>query len=160
MKTMLTVSDVAKALSMNNGTAYMLISLHPRRFRVGKCLRLPVAALEELQTADGLEKALRPVRRQKSEALCQRKYGMSLAERAAMLKAQKNRCKICGRKLGDFSTLRHDACVDHCHRGKAVRGILCNACNRGLGQFNDSPEALRAAADYLEASRASEGPKP
>jgi hypothetical protein len=42
--------------------------------------------------------------------------------------------------------------VDHCHTGGHVRGIICNECNRGLGYFRDSPNALRNAASYLEES--------
>ena len=40
--------------------------------------------------------------------------------------------------------------VDHCHRSKKVRGVLCRLCNTGLGHFKDSPKLLRAAANYLE----------
>lgn len=32
------------------------------------------------------------------------------------------------------------------------RGWICHSCNMGIGQFYDSPVALRAAADYLEQS--------
>lgn len=32
------------------------------------------------------------------------------------------------------------------------RGWVCHSCNMGIGQFYDSPVALRAAADYLEQS--------
>jgi len=34
--------------------------------------------------------------------------------------------------------------------GVILRGRLCQACNGGLGMFQDSPELLRRAAAYLE----------
>lgn len=61
-------------------------------------------------------------------------------------------CAICGREL----TLVKDAgkelraVVDHCHESNKFRGVLCNYCNLGLGNFKDNPEALRKAATYLE----------
>lgn len=35
------------------------------------------------------------------------------------------------------------------HKTKAVRGLLCDLCNRGLGMFRDSITNLINAADYL-----------
>lgn len=61
-------------------------------------------------------------------------------------------CAICGREL----TLVKDAgkelraVVDHCHESNKFRGVLCNYCNLGLGNFKDNSEALRKAATYLE----------
>jgi hypothetical protein len=31
-----------------------------------------------------------------------------------------------------------------------VRDLLCTRCNTGIGQFQEDPDALRRAANYLE----------
>lgn len=60
-------------------------------------------------------------------------------------------CAICKEpeKCGRYKTLS----VDHCHETGAIRGLLCNTCNRAIGLLKDSAAALRAAADYLEIAR-------
>lgn len=77
-----------------------------------------------------------------------RRFGISVDEYDRMLAAQGGGCAICGRKtVGQKG--RKNFHVDHCHRTKKVRGLLCAACNQGLGAFSDDPKRFRAAADYL-----------
>ena len=56
---------------------------------------------------------------------------------------QNNLCAICGSP--DPTDL------DHCHTTGKVRWLLCNHCNRGLGDFRDNPEWLEKAASLLKA---------
>ena len=65
---------------------------------------------------------------------------------------QGGRCAICNEvpkempKSGGAGGL----IPDHTHTEPPVpRKLLCHCCNVGLGFFNDSPELLETAADYL-----------
>ena len=69
----------------------------------------------------------------------QRRYGLDLDAYEVYLRTP---CPICGEP---------SAVLDHCHTSGKVRGGLCGVCNLVLGQMNDDPARLRAAADYLEA---------
>ena len=40
--------------------------------------------------------------------------------------------------------------VDHDHETGAVRGLLCNHCNRGIGLLGDSITNLENAIKYLQ----------
>lgn len=55
-------------------------------------------------------------------------------------------CAVCQ------ASLRRDRSThaDHCHETGLRRGLLCRGCNIGLGNFKDSPERMRAAAEYIE----------
>ena len=56
-------------------------------------------------------------------------------------------CKICYTKL---ALTGFDTVVDHDHTTGKLRGILCRACNTGLGHFRDSSVILESAIDYLK----------
>ena len=77
-----------------------------------------------------------------------KQYGLSLEQYQEILEVQNQACKICKRK---FTKGPH---VDHCHTHGHVRGLLCSKCNTGLGMFDDDPERLLRAADYLKGSSA------
>jgi hypothetical protein len=70
------------------------------------------------------------------------KYGLTLDQWFDMLDAANNVCEICG-----FAA--ETLCVDHDHATGKVRGVLCRKCNRAIGQFDDDPDLLRKAIDYL-----------
>jgi hypothetical protein len=68
---------------------------------------------------------------------------MTLEERNAMQRAQRNRCKICGDKFIKVPF------VDHDHKSGKVRGLLCITCNTGIGMLRDCPEIIAAALKYI-----------
>jgi Recombination endonuclease VII len=78
------------------------------------------------------------------EKLYTARYGLSPEEYHEMLRQQGGVCAIC-RKPGRVLVM------DHCHATNVVRRPLCRKYNTGLGQFDDDPDALRAAAAYVEA---------
>jgi Recombination endonuclease VII len=75
-------------------------------------------------------------------------YGISKAEYDAIVKAQNNKCAICGLEGSQNQHGRLD--IDHDHKTGQVRGLLCNCCNKAIGTVKDNPATLRKAADYLE----------
>lgn len=75
-----------------------------------------------------------------------RKYGMTIEQYDAMLKAQGGGCFICGRPPREDISLH----VDHDHSTGEVRGILCFCCNNALADFQEDRLLLRKAADYLD----------
>lgn len=83
----------------------------------------------------------------------QYKYGIGLPEYRAMLEAQNYCCAICDKRHGEDKYApgaTKGLSVDHCHETGANRGLLCNDCNRAIGQLQDSAVILRRAADYIE----------
>ncbi len=73
-----------------------------------------------------------------------RPYKLSESAIKAMWDSQNKCCAIC---RIEFSL--DDNHIDHCHKTKQVRGILCRPCNAGLGMFKDNPQFLQNAIIYL-----------
>lgn len=54
------------------------------------------------------------------------KYGITLEQKQALLKAQGGKCAVCGAtKPGG----KRDWCTDHDHETGKVRGVVCHRCN-------------------------------
>ena len=76
------------------------------------------------------------------------KYGITPEKYAELLFLQGGVCTICKGPGKAYKKL----CVDHNHETGKIRGLLCNTCNAGLGQFSDNIELLQLAIDYLRGS--------
>jgi hypothetical protein len=66
---------------------------------------------------------------------------------ASQLARQGGQCGLCGQS--DKAAWHYD----HDHETGQWRLVLCSKCNNGLGFFDDDPELLRQAADYIEKFR-------
>lgn len=117
-----------------------------RRGELPPITRIPTCHPERPHHALGLCKPCYGERRDRREERLNQLYGMSRAEFDALAAAQGGRCAICRRKVG--------LVVDHDHETGLRRGLLCNACNRALGFFEDNPAVVEAAVAYLRRDRA------
>lgn len=76
-----------------------------------------------------------------SDALL-RKVGLTREMVEIMDNAQGGRCALCFKeKL---------LILDHCHKYNEARGLICRGCNFALGVFEDDPDRMIRAADYVK----------
>lgn len=76
------------------------------------------------------------------------KFGLTPDDYDEILRKQNGRCAIC--RSDRFDKRRHALAVDHDHVTNKIRGLLCRRCNQAIGAFQDNPDLLRKAAQYLE----------
>lgn len=76
-----------------------------------------------------------------------RKYGITIKDKMSMEIKQNSRCAICSTHS---SKLIRGLFIDHDHSSGAVRGLLCNSCNRGIGYLRDDSNLLARAKKYLD----------
>jgi hypothetical protein len=82
-----------------------------------------------------------------------RNYKITSTDYYKILLHQNKLCKLCGKegfKMAEHHKLK--LVVDHDHNTGRVRGLLCHNCNRALGLFKDSIEALNNAINYLKSA--------
>ena len=79
------------------------------------------------------------------------RYGIEKSDYLELLETQNGVCAICGSEgtVRKGKGERYPLHIDHDHETGEIRGLLCYRCNNGIGLLSE-PDALRAAADYLE----------
>lgn len=86
----------------------------------------------------------------KGRNLCQYWPGLNSIEAyykyKELLVMQDDKCKGCNKQQTELSKA---LVVDHDHSTGAVRGLLCDNCNKVLGLANDSKETLQNLINYL-----------
>lgn len=82
----------------------------------------------------------------KRDVMLQREYGITLDDYNNKFIEQNGCCAICKTPQID---LNKPLFVDHNHETNAVRGLLCNTCNGGLGLLKDNKTLLLEAVNYL-----------
>ncbi len=73
-------------------------------------------------------------------------YGITFQQFTLMMELQNGVCAICKQPESRNQRL----CVDHNHDTGEVRGLLCFACNAGIGFLQDSSDVLEKAKQYLK----------
>lgn len=76
-----------------------------------------------------------------------KKFNMTIEDYETLLIEQNGCCAICNRHHSEFTRRMP---LDHDHTTNAVRGILCDTCNLGLGIFNDDINQLKKLLTYLK----------
>lgn len=74
------------------------------------------------------------------------KYGVTKEFLVALHEKQQGKCAICEEVPKTARGLH----IDHCHKTKAVRGLLCHGCNVGIGSLREDPAIFFKAISYLK----------
>lgn len=78
-----------------------------------------------------------------------RKLGLDPDHVEMIYKNHNGTCDICGeipKPSGRYNRLS----ADHCHKTNVFRGFLCHKCNAAIGLFQDEPNLLQRAIEYLK----------
>jgi len=75
-------------------------------------------------------------------------YGITLEEYNKIFELQNNKCAICKTSKPGHKRI-NSFFVDHDHKTKKFRGLLCNRCNIAIGQVDENTNILSAMTDYI-----------
>lgn len=72
-------------------------------------------------------------------------FSITIDEYDQLRQVQDGVCAICGIATGASKRLA----IDHDHRTRLIRGLLCFHCNKYLGWVRDNPEVFLRGYEYL-----------
>lgn len=80
------------------------------------------------------------------------RHGITVEQWDKIFADQGGCCYLCNEPLAWNPHLDHDhsCCPGKKACGSCIRGLACQKCNQGIGQFGDDPERMRRVADNLE----------
>lgn len=78
------------------------------------------------------------------------RYGISLEQYKQMLIDKNYCCDICGYKQPPNATKMQKLYIDHDHKTKRIRGLICSNCNAALGYLRDNIAVVEQASKYLK----------
>lgn len=120
---------------------------------------IPPSERFDADTPEGRSQIRREYRQRKPSIVrshdIKKLYGITPEQYAEKLATQDGVCALC-KKAEQFTSggQPRPLCIDHDHESGVVRDLLCGACNSALGYFNDDPDLMRAAAEYIERHKA------
>ena len=82
-----------------------------------------------------------------------KRFNLTQFEYDLILENQNGVCAICKEEekvIDGQSKKLKPLSVDHCHNTGKIRGLLCTACNTGIGLLKHEPYILKAAAEYCK----------
>lgn len=127
---------------------------HPEQ-RLAEGRRYRAKYPEKIRERAILFKKTHPELKERYDFLSRRatlKIDISFEDYKRLVEKQKGFCAICGEKekytykSGKVKALA----LDHCHKTKKPRELLCQQCNTALGGFKDNIDLLNRAIIYLQ----------
>ena len=115
------------------------------------------AATSEYNKAQRLKNPEATKKRDREYTL-RRYWGMTTDEFEKLMIKHNRKCGICGKK--ERSSAKKPLVIDHDHKTGAIRGLLCDNCNRGIGLLQDSKKLLQNAIAYLDQVLEAQDKKP
>ena len=79
--------------------------------------------------------------RKRQKHYAEKVYGTTY-EKYQKRMSSSDKCQVCGS--------RDSLCYDHDHNTMRFRGVLCNKCNRSIGQLGDTVESIQKVLFYLK----------
>jgi hypothetical protein len=73
-------------------------------------------------------------------------FGITLEQYNQLFAKQEGKCAICQKHQIEFKKAH---AVDHNAKTGEIRGLLCENCNKGIGNLQESVESLERAIDYI-----------